>query len=157
MFDMTSHTFEVVSTLDQGPVSLLLRCGISGLHSQRLTERLYFFPPHPMKGEYSDNKGRRPPAKDARSTIDDIIAFENGQLSEEDTIAMFQAMIDDGSVWKMQGSYGRTAMDLIESGLCMLGPTGHRNYYGNYVPSRGEVKPGTKGSPEYCRKRSSSH
>jgi hypothetical protein len=80
----------------------------------------------------------------------DIFAFEEGRLSEEDSIAMFQRMIDDGTVWKMPGSYGRTASELIQQGLCMLGPVGHRDYYGNYVPSRHEVKPGTKGSPEYC-------
>lgn len=82
--------------------------------------------------------------------MNDLIAFEEGTLSKEDTIALFQRLIDDGSVWKLQGSYGRTAMDLIEAGRCLLGPTGHRDYYGNYVPSRFEVKPGTKGSAEYA-------
>ena len=32
----------------------------------------------------------------------------------------------------------------------MLGETSCRDYYGNYVPSRYEVKAGTKGSKEYC-------
>jgi hypothetical protein len=32
----------------------------------------------------------------------------------------------------------------------MLGEEGHLDYYGNYVPSRYEVEPGTKGSPEYA-------
>ena len=45
-----------------------------------------------------------------------IIAFENGELNEEDTIEMFQEMIDDGSVWGLQGFYGRTAAALIEEG-----------------------------------------
>ena len=31
---------------------------------------------------------------------------------------MFQEMIDDGSVWKLQGSYGRMATALIEDGHC---------------------------------------
>jgi hypothetical protein len=88
-------------------------------------------------------------------TYNDIIAFEQGELSEADTIALFQRLIDDGSVWKLQGSYGRTAMSLIEAGLCTLGPTGHRDSYGNYVPSRDEVQPGTKGSADYCRQRQS--
>jgi hypothetical protein len=83
----------------------------------------------------------------------DLLAFEQGELSQEKTIAMFQAMIDDGSVWNMPGSYGRTAMELIEAGLCMLGPVGHRDHYGNYVPSRFEVKPATTGSPEYFEER----
>jgi len=37
----------------------------------------------------------------------DILAFEEDRLSEEETIALFQHLIDEGIVWKMQGSYGR--------------------------------------------------
>ena len=84
--------------------------------------------------------------------VNDIIEFENGEQEQEDTSAMFQRMIDDGSAWRMQGSYGRTAMSLIESGQCILGEVGHRDYYGNYVPSRYEVQPGTKGSAEYAER-----
>jgi len=84
--------------------------------------------------------------------VSDVIAYDEGELSEEDTIAMFQKGINDGSVWKMQGSMGRQAMALIESGHCVLGEQGHRDYYGNYIPSRTEVQPGTKGSQEYADK-----
>jgi hypothetical protein len=31
---------------------------------------------------------------------------------------MFQEMINDGSVWELQGAYGRTAVYLIEQGIC---------------------------------------
>jgi hypothetical protein len=50
--------------------------------------------------------------------IDDIMAYEQGELSEDDTLAMFQAGIDDGSVWHLQGHYGRTARALINGGYC---------------------------------------
>ena len=80
----------------------------------------------------------------------DLLAYEEGELSTEETVALFQRLIDDGTVWQLPGSYGRTAMDFITAGACMLGPEGHRDAYGNYVPSRFEVQPGTKGSPEYC-------
>ncbi len=83
--------------------------------------------------------------------MNDILAFEEGTLSEQETIALFQRLIDDGSVWKLQDSYGRTAMALIDAGQCILGLTGHLDYYGNYVPSRFEVKPRSKGSAEYAR------
>jgi hypothetical protein len=53
----------------------------------------------------------------------------------------------------MEGHVGRTAMSLIEAGLCVLGEEGHRDYWGNYVPSRHEVEPGTKGSAEYVAAR----
>ena len=75
----------------------------------------------------------------------------NENVSEEEFITGYQGLIDSGMAWRLEGSVGRTAMSLIESGLCTLGPTGHRNYWGNYVPSRDEVEPGTKGSSEYVK------
>ena len=62
-----------------------------------------------------------------------------------------QDLINTGTAWKLEGSVGRSAMALIESGECMLGEEGHRDYRGNYVPSRHEVEAGSKGSPEYCK------
>lgn len=67
----------------------------------------------------------------------------------EETIEGYQNLINSGAAWKMEGSVGREAMNFIESGYCTLGEKGHRDYYGNYVPSRHEVEPGTKGSQEY--------
>ena len=81
--------------------------------------------------------------------VSQIIDYENGELDEQDEIAMFQDAINSGMAWTLQGSYGRQAMALIEAGRCMLGEVGHRDYWGNYVPSRYEVKPGTKGSAEF--------
>jgi len=37
-------------------------------------------------------------------------------------------------------------------GAIVLGEVGHRDFYGNYVPSRHEVEPGTKGSVEYAQR-----
>jgi len=74
--------------------------------------------------------------------IDNIIAFENGELSQEDTVKMFQEMIDDGSVWGLQGSYGRNATALIQSGLCHHAKIRHKDYYGNIIPSQADVDAG---------------
>ena len=57
-----------------------------------------------------------------------------------------QRAINSGMAWKMQGSYGRAAMDALEAGFCMLGRERCRDYYGNTIPSRDDVAPGTKGS-----------
>lgn len=50
--------------------------------------------------------------------IDKLIKYENGELSHEEMIALFQSLIDSGDVWLLQGSYGRTAQALIDNGEC---------------------------------------
>lgn len=51
-------------------------------------------------------------------TVAFVLDFEAGELDEEQVIAGFQHLIDDGTVWHLQGSYGRTAVALIAEGLC---------------------------------------
>ncbi len=80
--------------------------------------------------------------------------FYDEDQTPEEYLANMQELINSGTAWKLEGSVGRSAMALIESGECMLGEEGHRDYYGNYVPSRHEVQAGTKGSAEFCNNRS---
>ena len=55
------------------------------------------------------------------NSLDFIMAFEDGTLSDEDGIvAGFQKLIDSGLVWDLQGAYGRAAQSLIDGGLCFL-------------------------------------
>lgn len=61
-----------------------------------------------------------------------------------------QDLINSGTAWKLEGAVGRAAKEAIEAGECVLGEEGHKDYWGNYVPSRYEVQPGTKGSVEYA-------
>lgn len=70
----------------------------------------------------------------------------------KERIKVIQKMINNGTVWKMEGSLGREAMEYLRAGLCELGKKGFYDYYGNYVPSRFEVKAGTTGSPLSTRK-----
>src|ERR1017187_1717418 len=49
--------------------------------------------------------------------VDDIIAYEQGDRDNEDTIALFQKLVNNGMAWTLQGHYGRTAMNLIQQGL----------------------------------------
>ena len=77
--------------------------------------------------------------------------FYDEDQTPDEHIENFQALINSGDAWRLEGSVGREAMSLIEQGLCMLGETSHTDFYGNYVPSRTEVKAGTKGSPEYLQ------
>jgi hypothetical protein len=50
--------------------------------------------------------------------LDFILAFESGECTDEELVNGFQAMIDDGTCWSLQGVYGRTAQSLIEQGHC---------------------------------------
>ena len=74
---------------------------------------------------------------------------------QDDVIEGYQKLIDNGQAWHLEGSVGRNAMALIEAGKCTLGPKGFRDFYGNYVPSKFEVEPGTKGSQEFVDARAS--
>lgn len=50
--------------------------------------------------------------------VTNIINYECGEMSDEDTVIFFQQLIDDGSAWTLQGHYGRMASALIDAGYC---------------------------------------
>jgi hypothetical protein len=49
--------------------------------------------------------------------VSNIIAFESGELEENEIIELFQHLVNTGLAWSLQGSYGRTASALIDAGL----------------------------------------
>ena len=64
----------------------------------------------------------------------DMMAWEDGSLSNEDTTALFQRLIDSGQAWSLQGMYGRQAEALIEAGYCH-DSKGHPRH-GTWVPGK---------------------
>ncbi|HEY5989232.1 MAG TPA: hypothetical protein VIV12_23060 [Streptosporangiaceae bacterium] len=46
-----------------------------------------------------------------------ISAFEQGELSDDDTLDLFADLIRTGAIWRMQAAYRHCAADLIEQGL----------------------------------------
>ncbi len=50
--------------------------------------------------------------------IDRLMAYESGELTDDEVIALFQELIDSGLAWQLQGLYGRTASQFIEAGYC---------------------------------------
>jgi len=57
-----------------------------------------------------------------------------------------QNRINDGSIWKFEGSVGSNAMQALESGECMLPKKFTFDYYGNKLPSRDVLQKGSKGT-----------
>jgi hypothetical protein len=51
-------------------------------------------------------------------TLSFVMALEAGELDEDEVIEGFQHLINSGLAWQLQGSYGRAAAALIESGRC---------------------------------------
>lgn len=51
------------------------------------------------------------------SEVDLIIAYESGELNNEKTLELFSMLVKNGHAWTLQGSYGRTAHNLIENGF----------------------------------------
>lgn len=68
------------------------------------------------------------------------------RMQKEYGYSEMQNAINDGSIWKFEGSAGREAMCLLESGVCMLPKKVTYDYYGNTLPNRDFLKKGTKGT-----------
>lgn len=84
--------------------------------------------------------------------MSDLTAIYRDDATFEEQAVAYQALIDSGEAWHLEGYVGRTATDLIEQGYCTLGPKGHCDYWGSYIPSRDEVEPDSKGSLLYAQR-----
>ncbi len=54
--------------------------------------------------------------------IDKIIAYEDGELNDAETVSLFSDLIKSGTIRGLQGHYHRVANHLIECGV--LSPRG---------------------------------
>jgi hypothetical protein len=82
-------------------------------------------------------------------TLNDINIIECDDDGSDEAYYLALQRAINGGAWSLQGSYGRAMMAAIEAGHCMLGKQPARDYWGNFIPSRDQVKPGTKGSYEF--------
>jgi hypothetical protein len=51
------------------------------------------------------------------ANVEQIIAYESGELSEQAEVELFSDLIKSGECWQLQGHYGRTASYYIQSGI----------------------------------------
>ena len=68
------------------------------------------------------------------------------KLQRKYGLTEMQNLINSGEIWKFEGSAGREAMRLLESGACMLPIEKQYDYYGNLVPGRTQLKKGSTGT-----------
>lgn len=52
--------------------------------------------------------------------LDMMMSYENGELDAEQTVELFQNLIDSGLIFNLQGHYMRVAKDLVDAGLIDL-------------------------------------
>ena len=72
------------------------------------------------------------------------------QLQKSYRVQEIQSQINSGLAWRLEGSVGRFASDMLEAGVCMLPLISRTDAYGNRVPNRHQIKAGSKGSYENC-------
>lgn len=53
------------------------------------------------------------------ATVDlyDLTRFENGDLDDDETVALFQALVDSGLAWQLEGPFRPMAEALVAAGL----------------------------------------
>lgn len=73
------------------------------------------------------------------------------ELQEEYQLTKAQNWLNTGDIWKLEGYYGRTASEMLESGILILPEERTSDYYGNIVPARTDLKAGTKGTLELAQ------
>lgn len=49
--------------------------------------------------------------------VGQVIAYETGELSDDDTVTLFQHLVNTGVAWQLQGHYGRTAQAMLDAGV----------------------------------------
>jgi hypothetical protein len=49
--------------------------------------------------------------------VDQLIAYEEGQITEDQEIEFFEHLVETGTCWQLAGHYQRVGATLIEAGL----------------------------------------
>jgi hypothetical protein len=49
--------------------------------------------------------------------VDQLIAYEEGQITQDEEVAFIEHLVETGVCWHLPGHYQRVAATLIEAGL----------------------------------------
>jgi len=90
----------------------------------------------------SDDLERRLRAAQAERSDHDAQPWDYGDP------VVLQSLIDSGQAWVLEGSVGRAASDALKSGVCFLPTQCSRDFWGNLIPARQLLQPGSKGTLE---------
>jgi hypothetical protein len=74
------------------------------------------------------------------SDIDFIMRYEGEGTSLEEEKKWFQRKVNDGSIWSLQGFYGRRAQELLDAGIIKYPTKKTKDFYGNPIPQRKKLK-----------------
>lgn len=68
------------------------------------------------------------------------------EYQEKFGIDDYQKVINDGSVWRMSGTFQRRAMSYLSAGVCFAPLKEYRDFWGNIIPSRTALPKGGIGT-----------
>ena len=64
-------------------------------------------------------------SKESTDIVGKIIAFEQGELNNEEVYSLFQFLLDSGMIHSLQGSYQRMAEELLLAGMIHMPAHNH--------------------------------
>ena len=59
-------------------------------------------------------------SKESTDIVGKIMAFEQGELDNEEVYTLFQFLLDSGMIHSLQGSYQRMAEELLLAGMIQM-------------------------------------
>ena len=64
-------------------------------------------------------------SKESTDIVGKIMAFEQGELDNEEVYSLFQFLLDSGMIHSLQGSYQRMAEELLLAGVIQMPAHNH--------------------------------
>jgi len=85
-----------------------------------LLEKQTPFDADPPSGKNPNDTGKLPDPKKSNPNyvgFEELMAYESGEMDTEQVADMFSRLIKSGLIHQLQGSYGRTASQLLDAGI----------------------------------------